>query len=174
MKPKLLFFAVLPILLAAADKLTPLNAKLGLWEMTTTMQLGGAPPIPPEALAKMTPDQRAQVEAMFKAKTAQGAVPRVTQSCVTQEKLDKAVFTEDKKSCQRTIINSTSKLVEFHEECTEPDGMKATADGKFELSGDSSMKGTMQGKSTNKGRTMNVNLEMSGKWISADCGKKAN
>jgi hypothetical protein len=171
MKSKILFFAVLPLLLVAADKLTPLNAKLGLWEMATTMQLGGVPPIPPETLAKMTPDQRAQVEAMFKSKMGQGAAPRVTQSCVTQEKLDKAVFSEDKKSCQRTVVNSTSKLIEFHEECTEPDGSKRTADGKFELSGDSSMKGTMLGKAINKGRTMDINVNISGKWISADCGK---
>ena len=47
-------------LLWAADKPKPLNLKLGLWEATSLISMSGAPPIPPEMLAKMTPAQRAK------------------------------------------------------------------------------------------------------------------
>ena len=47
----------------AADKLTPLNIKEGLWEMTVTHSMTGMPAIPPETLAKMPPEQRARIEA---------------------------------------------------------------------------------------------------------------
>ena len=38
------------------------------------------------------------------------------QTCVTPEKLNRGAFGEDRKSCQRTIVRSTSSLVEIHEE----------------------------------------------------------
>ena len=44
----------------AADKIQSLNLKVGLWEVTHTTSLTGTPPIPPEMLAKMTPEQRAE------------------------------------------------------------------------------------------------------------------
>lgn len=50
------FIAALPA--PAADN-TPLKVKPGLWEMTSDSERSGAPPIPPEALAKMSPEQRA-------------------------------------------------------------------------------------------------------------------
>jgi len=162
----------LPLLLIAADKLQPLNAKLGLWEITTTSQFSGLPPIPADVLAKMSPEQRAKMEAMFKQKASHGGVPTTSQTCVTQEKLNKAPFSEGKQSCQRTIISSTSQLAEFREECTEPDGTKRIMDGKFELSGDTNMKGSMKVKASGSGKAMNVNLDMSGKWIGSDCGAK--
>lgn len=44
------------------------------------------------------------------------AAPQTRQTCMTPDKLDKAPFSEERKNCQRTIVNSTSKLLEFHEE----------------------------------------------------------
>ena len=41
----------------AADN-TPLNVKPGLWELTSDTERSGAPQIPAEALAKMSPEQR--------------------------------------------------------------------------------------------------------------------
>jgi hypothetical protein len=46
----------------AADAIK-LDVKLGLWETTNTFQTSGMPQvnIPPDALARMTPEQRAKV-----------------------------------------------------------------------------------------------------------------
>jgi hypothetical protein len=171
MKTKLFLTAtLLSFYMFAADKIQPLNAKLGLWEITMTQQMAGVPPIPPETLAKMTPEERARMEAMFKQRAGQAPSARTTQTCLTKEKLDKAPFSESSKACQRTIVSSTSKLTEVHEECAEPDGSKRVMDGRFELTGDNNMKGSMRMKASNSGRAMNINIDLTGKWLKEDCG----
>jgi hypothetical protein len=138
------------------------------------------PQIPPDAMAKLErlpPEQRAQVEAMMKQRMGGGAAtPRMRQTCVTQDKLDKTAFSEENKSCERTIAQSTPALVQFHEECSESDGSKRVVDAKFEMTGADSMRGSMQVKATTKdNKTMNMNFGMSGKWLGADCsGLKKN
>ena len=49
------------VLAYAADP--AFDVKTGLWEVTSTGSMSGAPPIPQDALARMTPEQRAQMEA---------------------------------------------------------------------------------------------------------------
>src|SRR6266568_18776 len=51
-------------------KIQPLNVKPGLWETTATYKTSGAPPIPPETLAKLTPQQQARLEERMKANSA--------------------------------------------------------------------------------------------------------
>ncbi len=178
MKTKLLFAVALAgFCLLAADKIQPINAKLGVWEITTTRQMSGlpsasasTPSIPADKLAQLPPAQRAQIEAMIKQRSGMGGpVTRTTQTCVTQEKLDKAPFSEDRPNCKRTIVNSTSKLLEFHEVCTSDDGSQTTADAKYEITGDNSMKGSVKGTSNHAGQSMTMNIDLAGKWVSADC-----
>ncbi|HTE88846.1 MAG TPA: hypothetical protein VK639_07845 [Terriglobales bacterium] len=57
----------------AADKLQPLNVKTGLWETTTTRITSGEIPIPAEMLARLTPEQRAKMEARMKANSQRKA-----------------------------------------------------------------------------------------------------
>ena len=159
--------------LLAADKIQPLQAKLGLWEVTTTMQMRGAPPIPPEVFAKMTPAQREQMEAAIKQSMA-GGTPQTQQSCMTPDKLTQPPFSGDSKSCQRTILNSTPKLLQFHEECTEPNGSKRTVDAKFEFSDDKNMKGSAVGKSMNNGKPTTFSIDVASKWLGSDCGAMKN
>jgi hypothetical protein len=127
--------AGLAVCIFGADKIQPLQAKLGLWEITVTNQMRGQMPISPEALAKMTPEQRERMDAMMKQRAAKGGTPRMRQTCLTQEKLDRAPFSEDNKSCNRTIITSTAKAMEGEELCSEPDGPTRTAHTRSELMG---------------------------------------
>ena len=48
------------ILLAHAADSIKLNVKPGLWEFSSAGQANGMPPIPDEALARLTPEQRAR------------------------------------------------------------------------------------------------------------------
>jgi hypothetical protein len=63
-----------------------MDVKTGQWETTMTGQITGMPAVPPEALAQMTPEQRAKVEA---AMGGRGAKPTVSTSCRTKEKSPK-------------------------------------------------------------------------------------
>ena len=50
----------------AAQSLEPLHIKTGLWEVS--IKMNGTIPIPPEALAKMPPEQRAKIEERLKSR----------------------------------------------------------------------------------------------------------
>ena len=104
----------------AADKIQPLDVKTGLWEVTTTSVTSGMPPIPPEALARLTPEQRARMEESMKSRM--GGTPKTTirKDCVTKEKLDKDyLFGEDRKECTRTVVTTSSRKLEMKMQCQE-------------------------------------------------------
>ncbi len=96
----------------AADKIQPLNVKTGLWETTRTTTTSGQMPIPPELLARLTPEQRAKMEERMKANSAEKTRASTSKSCMTKEKLEKAPFSDEQKNCTRTIVRSTSSEAE--------------------------------------------------------------
>ena len=115
-----------------ADSIQPLDVKLGLWETSTTTDMSGMPPMPADLLAKLTPEQRAKMEAAMKARAAQGAKTTTRRTCLTKEELSKALtFGDDDKSCQRTIISSSRSKQEVHLECTN-ETMKRSGDVHIE------------------------------------------
>src|SRR5882724_1490051 len=54
----------------AGGKFQPLDVKTGLWETTTTNTHSGEMPLPAELLDRLTPEQRARMEARMKANSA--------------------------------------------------------------------------------------------------------
>lgn len=159
---------VLSPALLAADKTEPLSLKLGLWQMTYTSERSGAISFPAELLARMTPEQRARTEARLKARAAQGPHIDIKRFCLTQEKLDKAVFEEsDNKSCQRTIVASSSKVLQFRRECGAADS-KQTLEGRMEALDPETVKGWL--KANLAGGNAPNTTDLLGKWMGADCG----
>jgi hypothetical protein len=155
---------------SAADKTQPLNLRLGLWQMTYTTDRSSAVSIPPELLAKLTPEQRARTEARLKARAARGPHIDTKRFCLTEEKLNKAIFDEnDNQSCQRTIVASSSRVLQFKQECAAADA-KRTFDGRIEALDPETLKGSLKANST--GNSANV-TDLLGRWIGADCGDAA-
>jgi hypothetical protein len=152
---------------SAADKTQPLNLRLGLWQMTYTTERSGAIAVPPELLAKLTPEQRARTEARLKARAAQGPHIDTKRFCLTEERLNKAVFEENEnKSCQRTIVASSSKVLQFKQECAAADA-KRTFDGRIEALDPETLKGSLKANSAGNA------IDLAGRWIGADCGDAA-
>jgi hypothetical protein len=78
-----------------------LNLKLGLWELSSTGQVGGQ--LPAIDTIKMTPEQKAKFEA---AMSAMAAHTTVIKSCFTQEKFDRSNFMmtdRDAENCKQTV-----------------------------------------------------------------------
>ena len=163
---------VLSLGLLAADKTQqPLNLKLGLWQMTYTSDRSGVVSIPPELLARLTPEQRARTEARLKARAAQGPHIDIKRFCLTQEKLDKAIFEENgNKSCQRTIVASSSKMLQYRQECAAADA-KRTIEGRMEALDPETVRGSL--KANLAGGNTPSATDLLGKWIGADCGDAA-
>jgi hypothetical protein len=146
---------------------TPLSVKTGEWESTMTSETSGQLPIPQEMIDKMTPEQRAKMEAMMKARGMQGPRTTVTKSCVKQEDLDKP-FGRENKSCKQSIVTSSATQQEIHMEC-DMGGGKQVGTLKFEAVDSSTVKGSMQMTASNAGRTMNINSTFSAKWLGPAC-----
>jgi Protein of unknown function (DUF3617) len=160
----------LPLALYAADSLTPLNVKEGLWEVTVTHSMSGmpaAPSIPPDALAKMPPEQRARVEAMMKGTPSTD----VRKECVTKEKLEKhSAFSNNRGECTRTVVSSTGSKLELKFHCEEK---QSSSDGTFlmEAVASDAVKGTMHMvMNSNNGHTMNMDFTISSKYLGPACG----
>jgi len=129
------------------------------------MQTSGSPPIPAELLAKMTPEQKAMLEARMKA----GPKTTITKRCVTKEDLNKALnFGEVKGSCQRTVVNASSSKQEFHFECNNA-GIKSSGTIRVEAADPEHVKVSSQFTSGDGAHAMNINATGTGKWVSDAC-----
>jgi hypothetical protein len=144
-----------------------LDIKMGLWEITTTTQIGGQ--TPQVDTSKMTPEQKAQVEALMRSSMGNHSIVR--KSCVTQEQLDKSNFLmtdQPNTTCKRTITANTRTTLEASVACTGEQAM--TAQVHIDALSPTSIKMNMQSSGTNQGRTMTMNVVLTGKWLGADCG----
>ncbi len=160
----------------AADGLTPLDVKPGLWETKTHHQMGGMgnmpamPAIPPETLAKMPPEQRARVEAMMKAHAAGGAGGITTKTCVTPEQLKNAMaFNRGDRSCTQKVVSSDSSRWQVRIDCNE-NAHKMTGDLTVERIDSTHVKGNMVAKGGVNEHPVDMKMSFESTWISSDCG----
>ena len=171
---KVLFFAisvVYPLASWGADDFKPMDVKTGLWESTVTNQMSGQLPIPPEALARLTPEQRAQLEQAMKARESRGPKTTTNKSCITKDQLNKPItFDQDKKNnCTSTLLHSSSSEQDVRMECSES-GVQANVMLHIQAVNSENVKGTVQLTANGGGNKMNSQSSFSAKWVSSDCG----
>jgi hypothetical protein len=145
-----------------------MDVKPGQWETTVTGLMTGVPAIPPEVLAKMTPEQRAKFDS---AMGARGAKPMVSTSCRTKEKLAQAWTTgqQNLKSCTTTVTSSSSSKQEVHMECN-PEGAKSSGTIKVEAVDSEHIRGSFQMSAASEGNhMMSMNYSFTSKWLGAAC-----
>lgn len=153
----------------AADKFQPLNVKTGLWETTSTRTTSGEMPIPAEVLARLTPEQRAKMEAKMKANSAERTKTTTSKSCMTKEKLEKAPFSDEQKECTRTIVTSTSSKAEVGFVCDKED-TKINGTINIEALNPENVKGASHVTITGGGHTMSTSGTFTSKWLGSACG----
>ena len=159
----------LTALAQAADPIKP-NIKPGLWEVSLTPHVSGEMPIPDEQLAKMTPEQRARLEAMMKSRTAKSSEPKVYKECMTPEKIARGFdMDRDDTSCKRKVVSSSANELTLHDECNRPN-QKTVSDVHFEIKGGTQMSGKINVVVSSGTKNMTVNNTMQGKWLGANCG----
>lgn len=171
----LLACATLP---ALAQKLAP-----GLWEMTMQMpqsaggpDLGAAMAQMQEQLAKMPPEQRKQVEAMLaqqgvgapglKPGAAPGQPPAL-RMCISKEASARGDMPDPEGRCRQDNLKRSGNKVSFNFTCTNP---PATGTGEYVFTGDRAYTGKMLMNTERGGTPVSMEMQLSGKFISADCG----
>ncbi len=169
MIPHIALCAVGAVAAVHAAELTKPNIKPGLWEVSVSPKMSGEMPIPEDQLAKMTPEQRARLEAAMK---NAGGKPHIYKECMTPEKIAKGFEMDrgaDSASCKRNVISSTSSELTLHDDCNDPK-RKSSTDVHFEIKGGKQMDGKVHIVVTQSGKSMTVDSTLSGKWLSASCG----
>lgn len=191
MKTTILFgIAMLcPLAALTAQEIKPFDAKPGLWESTTTIEISGMPPMPampqltPDQLAKIPEAQRKQVEAMMAARGGGGSPRTITsKSCATKESIAKSMAFGDtgntQANCTRRVVSSSSDKIMLHFDC-QPDKTNMTMVGDItvermdaeHVKGIGTFKNTGTSPATgNAPRTMESKIMFSTRWLSADCG----
>ena len=104
----------------AADGVEALDLKPGLWEITLTVRTSGVPPVPPDVLAKMTPEEKAKLEAKAKGKAAQGPATTVKRSCLKETELRQPLALDlggMGQGCRQTVITASRFKLEFRVDC---------------------------------------------------------
>jgi len=148
-----------------------LNLKPGLWEMTWSGQTTGAPPIPADVLAQMTPERRAKFEAAIAANATRTSTPQARKQCITEKSLQRGLNVDENKSessCQRTLVSNTASVMDMRQECTGRE--KSSGTFHFEAASPETVTGTINMTTTDGVHTMTVKRLVHGKWLGADCG----
>jgi hypothetical protein len=142
-----------------------INVKMGLWEVTNTTNMTGNVPMPDTS--KMSPQQAAALQAAMGG--MMGPHTTTTKECLTKEKFDQGMLT-DQKNCKTTIATNTATVLEVQLTCDQGRGGKMTGVMHFEAPTSDTMAGTFKGTAAMGTQTMDITGTYAGKWTSADCG----
>jgi hypothetical protein len=170
-RTKLLGLVVLlcPIAPWAADQ--PFDIKPGLWDIASSVQMSGLPPLP--NLDQMTPEQRARIEAAMK---NMAGSPRTTtvKSCVTREGIEQAIAkasSTNTNTCAPKLVSASASKVLLHVDCSqEKSDIKSSGDVTIDRRDSEHFTGTGAIKTAANGRTMDMKWSMTGTFVSSDCG----
>ena len=152
--------------------------KPGLWEITQNTK-GGAGAQMADAQAKMqqqmgnmTPEQKKMMQdAMAKHGVQMGAAApgggMTVKTCMTKEMIDRDEVAAQKGDCRMTRNEKSGNTLKFASTCANP---PSTTEGVVTFNSPESYTMRMAVHSKMAGKSETMNMEASGKWLSADCG----
>lgn len=119
-----------------------------------------------ERMKNMSPEKRAQFEAMMKQHgVATGGAG--SQVCYTRESLEHSPWADVQTDCKPTFTSRTSSAWKWHTSCPKV-GLESDGEAIFTNSENYTVKVASVSKFSGKAR--NSTTTMTGKWVSADCG----
>lgn len=162
------------VLCTTSDAQTMPKRKAGLWE--AQMATGGANmPNMQEHLAKMSPEQRAQMEAMMKQRGMSFGPGGTTtvRFCLTEQDvadesgksfLDR--MQRDAAKCDNKVVSRSATEARFHAVCRTEKGPSEFNVHVYDMT-PVSMSMEMDGKTPDRG---DIHMQQKAHWVSSDCG----
>jgi hypothetical protein len=144
------------------------NIKAGLWETAADMGNSMMGAIPEDRLARMTPEQRAQVQAMMKQSMGQ----TTTKVCYTEEQIRKGLdynVNRPGSTCTSTLVSNDGSKVVREVSCDTGRG-KTRGTVTYQMDDREHFNGLVQMHADVNGQSRDMTIKISGKWISSDCG----
>lgn len=175
--PLLACAASVSLLTVAAPAQAQTKMLPGLWEHRFTVQdnsgqMAAAMKQMQEQMAGMTPAQRQQMEQMMGGKgVGMGAASggaNTLQLCMTQAQVDMNELPQPDKNCTHQAAQRSGNTLKVKFRC----GGSTSSDGESEVTilSPTTYKGKTTVNSLVNGKPERMNMEQSGKWLSADCG----
>lgn len=146
------------------------NIRPGLWNMTTTMTMAGAP-----LYIDGMPESARSEYAKQWAGTANKPITDTDDNCITAEDLRKANLFEDmtkgrEQSCKPTITKQTATAMAGVLECKDAKTTTRT-EMEYTAASPTTFKGKMKSTITSPNGTTTMSVDMTGKWVAASCPK---
>lgn len=153
-------------------KMTPMNVKTGLWQSTSSVAVSGGLGLPPETLAKLTPEQKARYEAAMQANSGGRTSTFTNKDCLTKEDLTADPFTrmgsdDENVHCHGALLSSTGTDIVLQETCSGEASLNYTM--KIHAVDQEHATGTGSGTATMGGHTMSTSVKFEAKWLGATC-----
>lgn len=168
-----------PTLFAAALCLgsLPVTAQTqlpGLWEHSFNMksqdgETEKAMAEMQQQMAAMPPEQRKQIEQMMASRgISMGAQGTTVKVCVSKEDAARKAAPQFREGCTQQVLQRTASGMKVKFECTQPQPM--SGEGEMTFISDKAYTGKSTLTSQVAGKPQQMNMEMAGKWLAADCG----
>jgi hypothetical protein len=155
----------------AGDAAEPLDIKPGLWEITLTVQTSGLPPMPPEVLAKLTPEELARIDRQARQRAAEGPRSTVKKRCLEEKELRQPLtfaFNSEGQGCRQTLTRASRTGQDMRVDC----GKDATHGGgtvRIEATDPEHVKVSSHWSATDGVRTMKMNSIAALRWLGQIC-----
>ena len=162
-------------LIASTGFATAQTMKPGLWEINNKMS-GGSGEMEKgmadmqKQLASMPPEQRKMMEDMMaKQGVAMGSSPGAMSAkvCLTKDMVERNEVATQQGDCQSTNSSRTGNTMKFSFVCSKP---PSSGEGQVTFVSSEAYTMKMAITSTVKGKPEKMNMDATGKFLSAECG----
>jgi hypothetical protein len=122
-------------------------------------------------LANMSPDQRKGIQQMLERNGVQmdlgsgGAI--TTRMCLTREMIQRKEFPVQQGDCKQKLTPVSGNRMKIAFSCSRP---PASGEGEMTLDSDTSYHARMHIRGNDDANRQAVDMDVSGKWLGADCG----
>jgi len=146
----------------------------GLWEHTFKMTSPGGEMEKAQAqmqaqLAAMPPEQRKKIEDMMKSRgVTMGAQGTTAKFCLTKEQAAKPAEPHMTGDCKQADLKRSGNTMSYKFACTTPH--QVSGEGSITYLSDKAYSGKSNVTTQVKGQPQQMAMDMSGKWLGADCG----
>jgi Protein of unknown function (DUF3617) len=155
--------AALPFAAGGQDKL---DIRTGTWEITATTHMSGTP-LSNEMLSKMTPEQRAEVQAAMREEAAKGPQTEVSRECITPEEVERPFASADLENCTQQIVRTTRTTQEARLQCTGE--YKGSGLLRVTAPNPQTMTATLELSAGDGPAPFTIKSQMKGRWLAAAC-----
>jgi hypothetical protein len=164
---RVLYFGVIAAgLIALPISAFASHGKVGLWDVTTTMNMSGMPQMPD--MSKLPPEAQAQMRKMG---VQMNGNTITTQHCMTAAEVaqDKPPAMGRMKDCTMQNMTVGGGMMHADMVCSSPQ-MNGKGHISVAYSGATHYSGSMTFAGTAQGHPLNMTNTFEGHWLSADCG----